>query len=134
MCHLQNIAMRDYQESVTTGQTHTHRQTPDKVIFMCHYASQATQKLSDLPIFSLKIYDLTVGFSIFHCLNVQNMEWKLKEISKDKRKARPKSTHLLTRYFKETHFTLKVKCHVHYKNKKSNQANSVQYHCSNSVA
>ena len=29
MCHLQNIAMRDYQESVTTGQTHRHtdRQT-----------------------------------------------------------------------------------------------------------
>ena len=29
MCHLRNIAMRDYQESVTTGQTHTRtdRQT-----------------------------------------------------------------------------------------------------------
>ena len=43
MCRLQNIAMRDYQESVTTGQTHTHtdrrtdRQTPDKVIPMCRY-------------------------------------------------------------------------------------------------
>ena len=34
--------MRDYQESVTTGQT--DRQTPDKVIPMCCYASQATQK------------------------------------------------------------------------------------------
>ena len=47
MCHLQNIAMRDYQESVTTGQTHgqTDGQTPDKVIPMCQYASQATQKL-----------------------------------------------------------------------------------------
>ena len=48
MCHLWNIAMRDYQESVTTGQTHTDRQTdrqtPDKVIPMCRYASQATQK------------------------------------------------------------------------------------------
>ena len=33
----------DYQESVTTGQT--NRQTPDKVIPMCRYASQATQKL-----------------------------------------------------------------------------------------
>ena len=32
----------DYQESVTTGQT--DRQTPDKVIPMCRYASQATQK------------------------------------------------------------------------------------------
>ena len=49
MCRLRNIAMRDYQESVTTGQTHrqTNRwmdgQTPDKVIPMCRYASQATQ-------------------------------------------------------------------------------------------
>ena len=44
------IAMRDYQESVTTGQTDRHtdgrtdRQTPDKVIPTCRYASQATQK------------------------------------------------------------------------------------------
>ena len=46
MCRLRNIAMRDYQESVTIGQTdtRTHRQTPDKVITMCRYASQATQK------------------------------------------------------------------------------------------
>ena len=30
MCRLRNIAMRDYQESVTIGQTdtRTHRQTP----------------------------------------------------------------------------------------------------------
>ena len=34
--------MCDYQESVTTGQT--DRQTPDKVIPMCRYASQETQK------------------------------------------------------------------------------------------
>ena len=47
MCRLPNIAMRDYQESVTTRQTHTRadRQTLDKVIPMCRYASQATQKL-----------------------------------------------------------------------------------------
>ena len=47
MCRLRNIAMRDYQESVTMGQTdtRTHRQTPDKVIPMCRYASQATQKM-----------------------------------------------------------------------------------------
>ena len=56
MCRLQNIAMRDYQESVTTGQTdgqtdaQTDRQTPDKVIPMCHYASQATQKLQILNL------------------------------------------------------------------------------------
>ena len=48
MYRLRNIALRDYQESVTTGQTHgrTDRQTPDKVIPMCRYASQATQKLT----------------------------------------------------------------------------------------
>ena len=46
MCGLRNIAMRDYQESVTTGQTdgRTDRQTLDKVIPMCRYASQAKQK------------------------------------------------------------------------------------------
>ena len=38
--------MRDYQESVTTGQT--DRQTPDKVIPMCRYASQATQKVDEI--------------------------------------------------------------------------------------
>ena len=45
-CRLRNIAMRDYKESVTTGQTYTQtdRQTPDKVIPMCRYVSQATLK------------------------------------------------------------------------------------------
>ena len=42
--------MRDYQKSVTTKKVwlpdrRTDRQTPDKVIPMCHYASQATQKV-----------------------------------------------------------------------------------------
>ena len=48
MCHLQNIAMRDNQESVTTGQTDrwTDRQTPDKVIPMCRCALQTTQTLT----------------------------------------------------------------------------------------
>ena len=46
MCRLGNKAMRDNQESVTTGQT--DRQTPDKVIPMCCYASQATQKVGKL--------------------------------------------------------------------------------------
>ena len=43
---LYGVHKRDYQESVTTGQTdaRTHRQTPDKVIPMCRYASQATQR------------------------------------------------------------------------------------------
>ena len=50
MCRLRNIAMGDYQESVTTGQTHIQtdrqmeRQTQDKVIPMCRYASHVTQK------------------------------------------------------------------------------------------
>ena len=48
MRRLRNIAMHDYQESVTIGQTQhwqTDRQTSDKVIPMCRYASQATQKV-----------------------------------------------------------------------------------------
>ena len=46
MCRLRNIAMRDYQESVTTGHTdgRTDQQAPDKEIPMCRYASQATKK------------------------------------------------------------------------------------------
>ena len=48
-CVVCEIALRDYQENVSTGQTHgqtdaTDRQTPDKVIHLCRYASQATQK------------------------------------------------------------------------------------------
>ena len=45
-----------YQESVTIGQTdrrtdrQTDRQMPDKVIPMCCYVSQATQKLISDPI------------------------------------------------------------------------------------
>ena len=48
MCCLQNIAMHDYQESVTNRQTdagQTDRQTPDKLIPMCRYVSQVTQKM-----------------------------------------------------------------------------------------
>ena len=32
---LRNKAMRDYQASVTTGQTDGHKQTPDKVTYFC---------------------------------------------------------------------------------------------------
>ena len=46
MCRLGNIALHDYQESVTTGQTDTRT---DKVIPMCRYASQAKQKLPCPP-------------------------------------------------------------------------------------
>ena len=44
MCRLRNIAMRDFQESVTTEDRRTDRQTADKVIPMCHFASQASQQ------------------------------------------------------------------------------------------
>ena len=48
MCRLRNLAMRDYQESVTTKKVWLlDRQTPDKVIPLCRYALQATQKVSD---------------------------------------------------------------------------------------
>ena len=47
MCRLRNIALRVWQtDRQTDGQTdgRTDRQTTDKVIPMCRYASQATQK------------------------------------------------------------------------------------------
>ena len=43
MCRLQNIAMRDYQTDTWTDRR-MDRQMPDKVIPMCRYALQATQK------------------------------------------------------------------------------------------
>ena len=58
MCRLPNIAMRDYQESVTTRQTdgrtdgRTDRQTPDKVIPMYRFASQATQQETSTKIYT----------------------------------------------------------------------------------
>ena len=59
---LPNIAMPneekpDYQESVTTRQT--DRQTPDKVIPMCRYASQAKQQ----KLFSPKEHKNFLPFS-----------------------------------------------------------------------
>ena len=63
--------MRDYQESVITGQTHrrTDRQTPDKVIHMRRYAFQATQNgnlrwLYYLQILLCTTYILTLYTSI----------------------------------------------------------------------
>ena len=56
MCRLRNIAF----ESVTDGRT--DRRTTDKVIPMCRYASQATQKKKNtmsMSIFKLDFYDLT---------------------------------------------------------------------------
>ena len=53
---LRNKAMRDYQESVTTGgtDTQTDKQTPDKVIPMCCYASQKQLFLFSSLIESIK--------------------------------------------------------------------------------
>ena len=55
MCRLQNIALCDYQESVTTGQTHRgtdrqmDRQRLDQGIPMCRYiySLHATQKINN---------------------------------------------------------------------------------------
>ena len=63
---LYGVHKRDYRESVTIGQTdarthaRTHRQTPDKVIPMCRYASQATQKrtCAFCDIFALECFVL----------------------------------------------------------------------------
>ena len=45
MCHLRNIAVRDYQESVTTKSWIQDKKTSGKVISMCGYALQAKQKI-----------------------------------------------------------------------------------------
>ena len=71
MCCLRNIAMRDYQESVTTRQTHRQmdRQTPDKVILLCRYASQAAQKwrlLSKQPFAKLYTFERGIGVYYIH--------------------------------------------------------------------
>ena len=64
MCRLRNMHMCDYQESVTTGQTHRHIQTDRhrKKIPMCRYASHAAQKLS---LFGYEIYVLIHNKAIF---------------------------------------------------------------------
>ena len=71
MCRLQNIAMRDYQESVTTGQT--HGQTPDKVIPMCRFASNkghfgSCTCILVLSIYSPRLHTHTVVAQINDCI------------------------------------------------------------------
>ena len=71
MCRLRNIAMRDYQKSDYRTDRRTHTQTPDKVIPMCRYASQATQQYSHSICFSHIIceYDVDNGsliISVFY--------------------------------------------------------------------
>ena len=90
MCRLRNIAMRDYQESVTIGQTdtRTHRQTADKVIPMCRYASQETQqkkctliliKCTLILIFMLKRQPLKgrKNQCQFFCNVTSGIHWKI---------------------------------------------------------
>ena len=62
MCHLQNIAFRDYQESVTTRQT--DRQTPDKMFAI--YASQATQKHPEMLLANFHRTDINAIWIINH--------------------------------------------------------------------
>ena len=50
----------------------TDRQTPDKVIPMCRYASQATQKILILPEYYLHTYHLSQGNSLGKCLGMIN--------------------------------------------------------------
>ena len=65
MCRLRNIAMRDYQESVTTGQTHIHtdrrtdRQTDagqsDPYVLLC-FAGDITSIPLQIHRFPLACY------------------------------------------------------------------------------
>ena len=64
-----NIAMCNYRERVTTGQTRTNRQAPDKVIPMYHFYLQATTKLREKFKFKLLkfIWDqFIINISKFH--------------------------------------------------------------------
>ena len=114
MCCLRNIAMRNYQESVTIGQTDTHtdgrtdRQMLDKMIPICRYASQATQKFCTkaniIDFFLLIIY---ITFRLNACTG--RMETHIDNIDDCKRLAKQcKMTRLLeeidTKYKKQLSF------------------------------
>ena len=73
MCRLRNIAIHDYQESMTTGQTHrrTDGQTDaGQMIPMCCYVSQATHTHKKKRIrnisFEILIFCLTIFLLIRH--------------------------------------------------------------------
>ena len=70
--NLRNIAMHDYQDSATTGQTdrRTGRQTLDKVIPMCRYALQATQKLL---LCQIQTVHIVFWCTVFNLLSVINL-------------------------------------------------------------
>ena len=57
MCHLRNIAMRDYQESVTTGQTdrHTDGQTDAGQRSLCATMLRSQHKNKPLKLYKHKV-------------------------------------------------------------------------------
>ena len=82
---------------MTTGQTdgQTDRQTPDKVIPMCRYASQATQK------WYIHIYIGINGKTILIFIDMEH-DWK-KATLKPKVVAKNSDATNLTRHFKGGH-------------------------------
>ena len=76
MCRLRNIAMRDYQESVTTGQTHRHRRTDgqtdtgqsDPYVLLC-FASD-TKKCTSILKYRSEFTIAGTNFEILQCFNV----------------------------------------------------------------
>ena len=87
MCRLRNIAMHDYQESVTTGQTDRHRQTDAG-----RYASQATQKychkehiLQVWMLYHQYFRSHNADLRLFDSLGVQTNEWAPRLLQKCER-------------------------------------------------
>ena len=83
MCRLRNIAMRDWlprkcdyrTDSQTHTHTHTHRWTDrrrTKVIPMCRYASQVTQKVNTLENILEKIFHRTKLISVWWWKIIEN--------------------------------------------------------------
>ena len=77
MCRLRNIAMRDYQESVTTGQTHTrtHAQTDagqsDPYVPLCFAGDTKTPNKLETQI--KQNVDEHVGTGNVYCYSTCNM-------------------------------------------------------------
>ena len=68
----------------THARTHTHRQTPDKVIPMCRYASQATQK--SMCVILTNIYLVTLK----HWQTLRKSHWDICHYDLDLRPFAPK--------------------------------------------
>ena len=69
MCCLQNIAMDDYQESVTTGQTQTHGQEDagqsDPYVPLC-FAGDTKISIIDICYTNIALIPKTLIFSLLH--------------------------------------------------------------------